>query len=189
MPETKPGHLAWTIAFLRVLAAWMIVKLAAILPATLAGWFSLPAYSQSAHVNVSAVLIPQALNIVAQLAVAIWVWHGGAERIAGMVWRDTQPDVVAFAVTPADLQRAAFAALGIYIIIDAIPALAGLTSGISATRSVFGNEVRYSREMIGRAVGVVAQIIAGACLLVGARGLAHALASLQDGISRMRNER
>jgi hypothetical protein len=109
MSERQLGHVLF-----RVLGLWMVAEAVAQTGNAYSGWVHL--YEPATAIEKSAILAPVVMYLATGLVV--WGWSG---RLAALVFSDTPKLATVSPLTALDVYRAVVSALGLFLIVTAIP--------------------------------------------------------------------
>ena len=163
------NRLEWTVAIIRVVAIWLFVQFALLVPTSLAGMLYFPE-PEGQSTSVGYVALYLVLGLILPIVGIVVLWRA-SEFLARLIWRQSGDLPVQGPLRASDLQSALFATLGLYLIVVSIPDLTELAAGFYIRATAFRTETYYQGQLQARAAGVGFQIAVGVWILFGSQGL------------------
>jgi hypothetical protein len=165
---------AWIAAAIRFVAMWTVIDVLVLLPTYVAQWRTRATYfDEQSRAIASSALLTGVVGAISALVVAGLLWttsHALAQRI----WRPVDGDDEASPLLE-DVQRAFFAALGVYFIVTGLPRIATLAYRYYTLPQRFGLTEEFQWSLVTSAIGGAIAVVAGAALFFGASGLTNLL--------------
>jgi hypothetical protein len=179
----------WIAAALRILAIWLIAGSVVALPsivATVSGILWLNESDPLGRLGRWST-IGAAIGILLKFAVGAIIWTR-SEQLATRVWSDsraTDAPGVEPAITPDDLQRVAFAAIGLYLLIDLVPSVVrqALEYGSLPDMDRLELPPDMQTRLLANLVAAVVQTVTAIWLLFYPDGLIELIARVRRKVS------
>jgi hypothetical protein len=174
MESRSSTPVAWIAAAIRFIAMWTAIDVLILLPTYVAQWRTPATYfDEQSRAIASSALLTGVMGAVSALVVAGLVWttsHALAERI----WRPVDGDDETSPLLE-DVQRAFFAALGVYLIVNGLPRIVTLAYRYYSLPPRFGLTEDFQWNLVTGAISGGIAVAAGLALFFGASGLTNLL--------------
>lgn len=130
-------------------------------------------------------LVTQALPFFLFNMMAVFLWRKAGLISAWMLGHDLydnqfEPETQPMRIRADDLQTVAFSALGLWLLIDAIPRAAAYATQIIYTRSMTDTSVGGKVITMATSIDLAVRLILGLWLLFGARGLVGVVRTMRS---------
>lgn len=173
--QAKSGMpVAWIAAAIRLMAMWTALDVLILAPAYVAQWRTRATYfDEQSRAIASSALLTGVVGAISALVVAGLLWTT-SEALAERIWRPVDGDDETSPLLE-DVQRAFFAALGVYFIVTGLPRIATLAVRYYTLPQRFGLSEEFQWSLVTGAIGGVIAVVAGVALFFGASGLTNLL--------------
>jgi len=173
--QAKSGMpVAWIAAAIRLMAMWTALDVLILAPTYVAQWRTRATYfDEQSRAIASSALLTGVVGAISALVVAGLLWTT-SEALAERIWRPVDGDDETSPLLE-DVQRAFFAALGVYFIVTGLPRIATLAVRYYTLPQRFGLSEEFQWSLVTGAIGGVIAVVAGVALFFGASGLTNLL--------------